>query len=250
MGNCFKLVTLCFGNDAAIPDNFSNVPGLRGPNGKIIQTKGLRLDFKVKQVYKSRLIQIEFISNLSGEQCTVHKCLHISNLPVSAKSEEIEEAFKQSTKNILYISEDNSYYYEGQVTVSINDVDYDFGEYLGLRSFARFQTISRPVSPSKTERKDTPRFEHLGPANFPIRINLTRDVGEPEANEFIQEKKIVLVAGVPVNSSDKKNSLVDVPIELGDSSSTTVPETVNSPKTTEHAVSRSIDKLEIIENNF
>lgn len=232
MGNCFS-------NTPAV-QKFSTVPGLLGLKGEIIQVKGLRIDFTVKQVYKSCLVQIEFISSLSGDRNIIHRCLHIPDLPESVNRKDIEEAFAKSTRNVLNISEDNTYFYEGNVMVIIEDVTYDFGQYLRLKSFARFHSTNRPVSPSRVEQnrveqKGISDFEEILPANFPRRINLSH-LGKSEANEFVSEKKIIMAAGVPISSSANTSNPAEDHI-------------VDSPKT-DHAVSRSMGKLEIIENQF
>ena len=250
MGNYIKFAAFCCNDSTSGSEKSANAQALCGPDGKVIGVEGLHVDFKVKQVYNSRLIQIEFISNLSGKPYTLYKCVHISNLPLSAKTREIEEAFKQSTKNVLHISADQTYFYEGKVTVTVNDVSYDFSEYLLLRSFARFQTISRPVSPTGTERKESSGAESPIMVHFPRRINLSRDIGKSEAEEFVQgSHRTVVVSGIPITSTNVETLDLTAPANSPTIAASKIAVDVNSPKMSEHA-GKLIEKLEIIENKF
>lgn len=241
MGNAFRFwrgFMACCVNDDPIPDKLFIVPGLSGPDGKLVSMDGLHVDFMVQMVYKSRLIQIEFTSNLSGQKRQVFQCLYVSNLPNTARVEDIQDAFKQSSRNIVYIVKDYVHFYEGQVTIRVNDVIYDLGEYLLLREFSRFQTLSRPTSP----RYNTP----IVPENFPIRIDLTKTKKEEmkiepviDINTVHPTDRITFISRGSINNSSKEN-LADI-AKMNNSE-------IQSPRN-DH-VERSIDKLEIIEGAF
>lgn len=238
MGNRLNLcgLTISCINDDTTLDNFFIIPGLSGPDGKVVSSDGLCIDFTAKTVYKSRLIQIEFVSNLSGRKGKICQCLHVPNLPLTARVEDIEEAFKKSSRNVLHVATDNIHFYEGKVTVCIDDTCYDLGEYLLLREFARFQPISRSMSP----KFNTPVVRE----NVLTRIDLTKESEKTEKKdeEFISpENRIIFIH----RDSVGPNKLNDLPLAVNTSSESPQP---GSPKN--EGAAELTDKLEIIENKF
>lgn len=238
MGNKLNLCGLkisCISNGTS-HDKFFIIPGLSGPDGKIVSTDGLSIDFNAKTVYKSRLIQIEFVSNLSGHGGKICQCLYIPNLPLTARIEDIEEAFRKSTRNVLHVAKDNVHFYEGQVTVCIDDTCYDLGEYLLLREFARFQPFSRPMSP----KFNTPIIRE----NCLARIDLVKEPEKTEKNdeEFIDPVNRIIFIHRDSIGPNKQN---DFPLAVNTSSESPHP---GSPKN--EGVAELTDKLEIIENKF
>jgi hypothetical protein len=274
-----RSIKLCFGTSYST--KMIIVPGLCAPDGKLIQAEGLHIDFTVKEVYKSRLILIEFASSLSGKQCQVSQCLYVSKLPLTARVEEMKETFKNSTRNVLYIEKDNKYFYEGKVTVLINDVTYDLGEYLSLREFSRFPTISRPTSPKHhttpvipgnflvridLDKQSIPDEEFIHPIDkisfgSPVSVNIEVEPGLEVKNDETPKNKFVSISkGAhnflspanekgpahllnPADSNEMSEGLKGQALPLAG-----LPLEISSPKN-EH-VERSIDNLQIIENKF
>jgi hypothetical protein len=127
-------------------------------------------------------------------------------------------AFALATRCIMRIVRDVGYVYLGTVLVTIGGVTYDLGDYLGLLASARWQPPS-PVHP---------------PAPAPSPKSTASIVSkDPE----LVEEKLVPATELLAPRSDPE-FLIEAAVPLspaGDS---------------EHIISKSIDRLEIIEDMF
>lgn len=246
MGSCISysyanyLFNYFYTNEKNSPDHLWRE--LVDPKGNIISAEGMYFSFQPIKIHPDGLLDITFKSNLSGEHISLRRHVKLSGFnEYPGCEQDLIRLFSDHHRARLYVEKDKGILYTGKVYIVNDESCFNIVDYLhvlnGLNSadvtaFVAPQdelstSVRESISYPAIDHKLTNSIESSNTADYKGELNTLRTL----PNDPTLDEKIPVT--VPAHDDQKDE-----------------PNLIDNRLQDQEEISRSLDKLTLIENTF